>query len=339
MHRQILAVFIGLTAIFPAAAPAGDHGDEAVTLTIYSARKAHLIEPILEAYTRATGVQFHLLTGKPGPLLERLAAGNGGSAVDLLLTVDAGNLWHAAERGLLAPLESEVLTRAVPAALRDPGNRWFGLSKRARTIAYNPARTGPGELSTYEDLADPKWRGRLCLRTAKKVYNQSLVAALIAHHGEAATERIVAGWVANLAADPFSNDTKTLQAVAAGRCDAAIANTYYYGRLMRKEPGLDLALFWPNQDAQGVHVNVSGAGVTARARHPDAARRFLEWLAQPAAQDLFASLNLEYPVREDLPPAPAVAAWGEFRGDAVNLSEAGRLQAAAVRLMDRAGYR
>ena len=339
MHRQILAVFLGISAVLPAAAPASDHGDEPVTLTIYSARKAHLIEPILEAYTRETGVKFDLLTGKPGPLLERLAAGNGNGRVDLLLTVDAGNLWHAAERGLLVPVESESLIRAVPAALRDPGNRWFGLSKRARTIAYNPTRTGPGELSTYEDLADPKWNGRLCLRTSKKVYNQSLVAALIARHGEAETERIVAGWVANLAADPFGNDTKTLQAVAAGRCDAAIVNTYYYGRLMRKEPGLDLALFWPNQDAQGVHVNVSGAGVTARARHPAAARRFLEWLAAPAAQDLFASLNLEYPVREDLPPAPAVAAWGEFRGDAVNLSEAGRLQAAAVRLMDRAGYR
>ena len=339
MNRRILAVFLGLAAAAPPAALADGHADDPVTLTIYSARKAHLIEPILEAYTESSGVRFELLTGKPGPLLERLAAGNGDSRVDVLLTVDAGNLWHAAERGLLAPLESEILTGAVPAALRDPGNRWFGLSRRARTIAYNPTRTGPEELSTYEELADPKWRGRLCLRTSKKVYNQSLVAALIAHHGEEETEKIVRGWVANLAADPFSNDTKTLQAVAAGHCDAAIVNTYYYGRLRRKEPGLELALFWPNQDAQGVHVNVSGAGVTARARHPDAARQFLEWLVAPAAQDLFASLNLEYPVREDLPPAPAVAAWGEFRGDAVNLSEAGRLQAAAVRLMDRAGYR
>ena len=339
MKRRILAVFLGLAAVPTPVALAGSHADDPVTLTIYSARKAHLIEPILEAYTEATGVQFELLTGKPGPLLERLAAGNGNSRVDLLLTVDAGNLWHAAERGLLVPVESEVLSGAVPPALRDPGNRWFGLSRRARTIAYNPTRTGPGELSTYENLAAPKWNGRLCLRTSKKVYNQSLVATLIAHHGEEETEKVVRGWVANLAADPFSNDTKTLQAVAAGHCDAAIVNTYYYGRLRRKEPGLELALFWPNQDAQGVHVNVSGAGVTVRARHPDAARKFLEWLVAPAAQDLFASLNLEYPVREDLPPAPAVAAWGEFRGDAVNLSEAGRLQAAAVRLMDRAGYR
>ena len=339
MNRKLLAVFLGLAAAAPPAALADGHADDPVTLTIYSARKAHLIEPILEAYTESSGVRFELLTGKPGPLLERLAAGNGDNRVDVLLTVDAGNLWHAAERGLLVPLESEILTGAVPAALRDPGNRWFGLSRRARTIAYNPTRTGPGELSTYEDLADPKWQGRLCLRTSKKVYNQSLVATLIAHHGEEETEKVVRGWVANLAADPFSNDTKTLQAVAAGHCDAAIVNTYYYGRLRRKEPGLELALFWPNQGAQGVHVNVSGAGVTVRARHPDAARRFLEWLVQPAAQELFASLNLEYPVREDLPPAPAVAAWGEFRGDAVNLSEAGRLQAAAVRLMDRAGYR
>ena len=309
------------------------------TLTLYSSRKAHLIEPVLELYTQQTAVQFNLHTGKPGPLLERLdAAGKNGGA-DVLLTVDAGNLWHAAERGLLVPIDSEVLAQSVPPALRDPENHWFGFSRRARTLAYNTEKLSPDELSSYEDLADPKWRGRLCLRTSKKVYNQSLVATLIAHHGEEKAEEIVKGWVANLAAEPFSNDTKALQAVAMGRCDVTIANNYYFGRLMRKEPNLKLALFWPNQDSQGVHVNVSGGGLLKISPNPGEAKAFLEWLAQPEAQGLFAELNLEYPVREDVPPASAVQAWGKFRGDSLNLVEAGRLQADAVRLMDRAGYR
>ena len=171
-----------------------------------------------------------------------------------------------AERNLLVPIDSEALAQSVPAALRDPENRWFGFSKRARTLAYNTEKVSPDDLSSYEDLADPKWRGKLCLRTSKKVYNQSLVAALIAHHGEQAAEEMVKGWVANLAVAPFSNDTKALQAVAMGQCDVTIVNSYYYGRLMREEPDLKLALFWPNQDSQGVHVNVSGGGLLAKSR-------------------------------------------------------------------------
>ena len=245
-----------------------------VTLTLYSSRKAHLIEPVLELYTKQTGIRFNLHTGKPGPILERLAAAGKNGGADVLLTVDAGNLWHAAERGLLVPVDSEALVQSVPAALRDPENRWFGFSKRARTLAYNTEKISPDDLSSYEDLADPKWKGRLCLRTSKKVYNQSLVATLIAHHGEEATEETVKGWVANLVAEPFSNDTKALQAVAMGQCDVTIVNTYYYGRLMRKEPDLKLALFWPNQDSQGVHVNISGGGLLALSKHPKRRRPF-----------------------------------------------------------------
>ena len=332
--KKLALALLAFLAVQPALMAA-----DPVTLTLYSSRKAHLIEPVLELYTKQTGIQFNLHTGKPGPILERLAAGGKNGGADILLTVDAGNLWHAAERGLLVPVDSEALAQSVPAALRDPENRWFGFSKRARTLAYNTEKISPGDLTSYEDLADPKWKGRLCLRTSKKVYNQSLVATLIAHHGEGATEEIVKGWVANLAAEPFSNDTKVLQAVAMGQCDVTIVNTYYYGRLMRKEPDLKLALFWPNQDSQGVHVNISGGGLLAVSSHPEAAQAFLEWLAQPEAQGLFAELNLEYPVREDTPPAPEVQAWGEFQGDSLNLAEAGRLQAEAVRLMDRVGYR
>lgn len=227
--------------------------------------------------------------------------------------------------------------------LRDPENEWFGLSVRARTVVYNNARVKPSDLSTYEDLANPKWKGRLCLRTSKKVYNQSLVAMMIYEHGEAKTEDIVRGWVANLATAPFPDDTRAMQAVAAGQCDVTVVNTYYFGRLMEKTPGLPLAIFWPNQNlnnkAAGVHVNISGAGVTRHAKDPAGAQRLLEWLSSAKAQSLFADVNLEYPVNPAVAPDKTVAAWGSFKQNLINVSEAGRLQAQAVRLMDRVGYK
>jgi iron(III) transport system substrate-binding protein len=306
---------------------------------VYSARKEHLIKPLFDLYTQNTGVEIRYITDKAGPLLQRLKAEGKRTPADMLMTVDAGNLWQAAEQGVLASLESDVLTRNIPAHLRDSKNRWFGLSVRARTLAYSTERLDPAELNSYEDLADPKWKGRLCLRTSKKVYNQSLVATLIARHGVEEAERIVRGWVANLAAPPYSNDTKALEAVAAGICDVTIVNTYYFGRLMKKSPAMGLALYWPNQDSSGVHVNVSGAGVTKYAKHPAKAQALLEWLSSPEAQHQFAALNLEYPANPTVDNDPAVQSWGKFKADQLNVAEAGRLQAEAIRLMDRAGYR
>ena len=181
-------------------------------------------------------------------------------------------------------MNSATLKANIPAHLRDPDGHWFGLSVRARTIVYNPKQVKPAELSTYEDLANPKWKGRLCLRTSKKVYNQSLVAMMIARLGEPQSEKVVRGWVANLATDVFPDDTKKMEAIAAGQCDVGIVSTYYYGRLMKKKPELPLALFWPNQKDRGVHVNVSGAGVTQHAKHRAAAVKLLEWLSSEKAQ-------------------------------------------------------
>jgi len=294
---------------------------------------------LFDRYKSKTGISVEYVTDKAGPLLQRLRAEGKRTPADLLMTVDAGNLWQATEQGVLAQTVSEVLAKNIPAHLRDPDDHWFGLSVRARTIAYATDRVKPEELTSYEDLADRKWRGRLCLRTSKKVYNQSLVATLIARHGEEQAEEIVRGWVENLAAKPFSNDTKALEAVAAGLCDVTIVNTYYFGRLQKAKPGLNLALYWPNQGSSGVHVNISGAGVTAFAKHPGEARRLLEWLSSVEAQEIYASLNMEYPVNSAVAVDPAVAAWGNFDSDKLNVSEAGRLQASAIRLMDRAGYR
>lgn len=332
----MLRLALSVTVVAVLLSPLVVHADEVV---VYSARNEHLIKPLFDRYTQETGVQIRYITDKEGPLLQRLAAEGKRTPADMLITVDAGNLWHAAQSGVLAEISSPVLEANVPANLRDPKGRWFGLSERARTIVYSTERVQPGELSSYEGLADPKWHGRLCLRTSKKVYNQSLVASLIARHGEEGAEQIVRGWVANLAAEPFSNDTKAMEAVAAGQCDVTIVNTYYFGRLEKERPDIPLALFWPNQDSSGVHINVSGAGVTAHAKHPEAAQQLLEWLSSETAQGDFAGLNMEYPVNKTVAPDPIVSAWGIFKADDLNVNEAGRLQADAIRLMDRAGYR
>lgn len=308
-------------------------------ITVYSARKEHLIKPLFDAYTAKTGIPIRYVTDKAGPLLARLKAEEANTPADILVTVDAGNLWQAAHQGVLAPLESRALEANVPDHLQDPQNRWFGLSVRARTLVYSPERVRPQDLSTYEDLADPEWKGRLCLRTSKKVYNQSLVAMLIARHGAEKSAQIVRGWVDNLATPPFSNDTKVMQAIAAGQCDVGIVNSYYFGRLQKKDPAIELALFWPNQQGSGVHVNISGAGITRHAKQPQQARQLLEWLSGEEAQRLFAGLNMEYPANPAVATDPLVAAWGEFKGDEINVSKAGELQADAVMLMDRAGYR
>jgi len=311
----------------------------AETLVVYSARNEQLIKPVFDAYTRETGVEIKFTTGDAAVLIERLAAEGRNSPADLLMTVDAGELWNAANRGLLRPVESSVLERNIPAHLRDPGNRWFGLSQRTRTIAYNVKKVDPASLSTYEALAGPAWKGRLCLRTSKKVYNQSLVATMISAHGEEATEKVVRGWVANLATDVFPNDTALLEAIAAGQCDVGIVNSYYYGRIVKERPDFPVRLFWANQGAGGVHVNVSGAGVTKHSRKAAAATRFLEWLSAGEAQAFFAAVNMEFPANPAVTVDPIVKSWGDFEPSLINMAEAGRLQPAAVRLMDRAGYR
>lgn len=308
-------------------------------ITVYSERKEHLLKPLFELYTRNTGIKIRYITDSAGPLIARLQSEGEATPADILITVDAGNLWQAAERNLLQEINSDILLNNVPEHLRSTDRQWFGLSLRARTIVYATDRVQPEMLSTYENLADPMWRGRLCLRTSKKVYNQSLVATMIKTQGEMATENIVKGWVANLATVPYSNDTKVMEAILAGQCDISIVNTYYYGRLKKTNPNLPLALFWPNQQDRGVHVNISGAGVTRHAKSPQLAQGLLEWLSSTEAQYQFAQLNQEYPIHPQVQPSPEVASWGSFKADTVNLEAAGRLQAAAIKLMDRAAYR
>jgi iron(III) transport system substrate-binding protein len=327
-----------LAAVFILVMTAASFASEVV---VYSARKDHLIRPLFDAYKKETGVNVKYVTGKAAPLMQRLKSEGKNSPADLLLTVDAGNLWNAANEELLQSIESGVLNKNIPGHLRDAYNRWFGLSVRARTIVYSTDRVTQSDLSTYEDLGSPEWKGRVCLRTSKKVYNQSLVAMFIAQYGEPKAEKIINSWIDNLAADPFSNDTKVMEAIMAGQCDVGIVNSYYYGRLLKKDPNIPLALFWPNQEIanQGVHVNVSGAGITKHAKNRDEALRLLEWMSSERAQNLFADSNMEYPVNPNVKPHDVVSGWGSFRQNVINIAKAGELQKSAIMLMDRAGYR
>lgn len=312
------------------------------TVTIYSSRNEQLIQPLLDKFTAETGTPVELVTDKPGPLMARLEAESTNTPADVLLTVDAGNLWQAGQKGLLQPLQSNIVNENVPAKYRDADDLWTGLSLRARTIFYDPAKVQPADLSTYADLADPKWKGKLCLRTSKKVYNQSLVASLIEHYGADKTEEIVKGWVANLAAPVFSNDTKMLEAIAAGQCEVGIANSYYYGRVLEDNPDFPVKLFWANQgdgaEDFGTHVNVSGAGVIKNASNPTGARQVIEWLSSDQAQELYASADKEYPVKPGTDHSPMLQSWGTFKQDDINVSIFGKRQAEAIQLMDRAGY-
>jgi iron(III) transport system substrate-binding protein len=308
------------------------------TIVVYSSRAHYGAEPVFDAFTKKTGAPIRFFTGNNNEVFERLRNEGSRTSADVLLTVDAGNLWNAAREGLLAPVSSPVLAANIPEHLRDPENRWFGIAVRARTIMYSTARVKPSDLSTYAALGDPKWKGRLCLRTSSNTYNQSLLGALIKQDGEAAVEKMVRGWVGN---NPtyINGDTQILEAIAAGQCDVGITNTYYLARLLEKNPGFTVAPFWPDQNGHGVHVNVSGAGVGAYAKNRDQAIAFIEFLSTPEAQATLAGASFEYPANPAVEPHAILKKWGTFKSQSVGVAAAGEFQAAAVKLADRAGYR
>jgi len=314
-------------------------------VNVYSARKEDLIKPLLDKFTAKTGIRVNLVTGKEDALLERLKNEGRNSPADLLLTSDAGRLHRAREAGVLAPVQSAALNKLVPAGYRDPEGYWFGLSVRARPIAYVSQRVHANELSTYEALADRKWKGRICIRSSDNIYNQSLVASMIAHRGAAATEAWAKALVANFARPPVGGDRDQVLAAAAGQCDVVVINTYYLAAMLndknaaQREAAHKLKVFWPNQQDRGTHVNVSGIGVTAAAKHRDAAVKLIEYLASDEAQAWYAEVNHEYPIRPGIAESKTLAAFGKFKRDNLSLHQLGQHNAEAVRLMDRAGWK
>lgn len=307
------------------------------SLVIYSSRKEPLIKPFLDDFSKETGIQITLYTGKDGALIERIKSEGSNTPADMLMLADAGNLGYAASQGLFTALQSPIIEQNIPAHLRDPQNLWTGLSIRARTLVYSTERVQPRELSNYQDLADPKWQGRLCLRTAKTVYNKSLIASQIAHNGEAKTETMVNGWVRNLAAKPFAKDSEVMTAILDNRCDVGIVNTYYFGQEMAKKPTAKLALFWANQSTTGTHINVSGAGIVKHSDQQANARKLIEWLSRDPAQSLYSQANFEYPANPKIAVSARIAAWGDFKADTLSLGKVAELQENAVRLMQKAG--
>ena len=260
-------------------------------LTIYTSRQPQLLEPILEKFSEETGIKVNLLSGNAQELMERIVIEDDKSRADIFMTVDAGVLWQAAERNIFSETKSEVLEANIPSYLRDPSGRWFGLSKRARTIVYSSDQFSESDFSTYEDLANSKWKGKLCLRTSKKVYNRSLIASMIDAYGFDKAKEVVAGWVSNLTTEVFSNDTNALKAVSSGQCGVTIVNTYYLARLLDDPKYDNLKLFWANQDDRGVHVNISGAGIVKSSKNKEDAQILLEYLSSEKAQDFYASAN------------------------------------------------
>jgi iron(III) transport system substrate-binding protein len=315
-------------------------------LNLYTSRHYQTDEALYSGFTRATGIKLNRIEAGEDALIERIRNEGARSPADVLVTVDAGRLWRAEQLGLFQPVKSALLESRIPASFREPGGLWFGYSLRARVIAYNKAKVKAGELSSYEDLADAKWRGRLCMRSSSNIYNLSLMGALIEHLGEAQAEAWAKAVLANLAREPKGGDTDQLKSVAAGECDVTISNQYYYARLARSAKAEDrqvaekVSVLFPNQASWGTHVNISGAGVMKNAPHREAAVKFLEYLAGDEAQRYFADGNNEWPVVPSVQVMnPVLSAFGAFKYDPVNVAVLGRNQPASQRLYDRVAWK
>jgi iron(III) transport system substrate-binding protein len=313
-------------------------------VNLYSTRQESLIRPILDEFEKDNNVKVNVVFAKKG-MLERLKSEGMNSPADAVLTVDISRIAAHKEAGVLQPIESEVLNANIPSQYRDPAGEWFGLSARSRVIFYSKDRVKPSELSTYEDLADPKWKGRICVRSSSNAYNQSLLASLVVHNGAEAAEKWAQGIKDNLARKPQGGDRDQIKAVAAGECDIAIANSYYYGAMQNSDDEVQLdatkkvALFWPNQEGRGAHFNISGAGVTKSAKNKEAAIKLIEYLSDTKAQEFYASTNYEFPVKPGVELDETVESWGEFKADEVGLDKVADAQAEAVKIFDRVGWR
>jgi iron(III) transport system substrate-binding protein len=329
----------GLSMLHPmrARAAAGE-------VNIYSARHYPADEQLFARFTEETGIAVNQIKGKGEELMERIKLEGDQSPADLFITVDAGNLWRAQDQGIYQPVETAELTKHIPANLREPTGLWFSFAKRARVFVYDTNKVKAEELSTYEDLASDKWKGRVLIRSSNNIYNQSLVASIIHNDGAEKAEAWCKGIVANMARAPKGGDTDQINALVAGEGDIAVSNTYYFARMLSGDDDAlktklkNCKVFFPNQGDRGTHVNVSGAGVAAHAPNKDNAIKFLEFMISPEAQAIFAGANFEYPVRDGAEQAPVIAEWGKFKEDEINVAELGKNNAEAVKVMDRAGW-
>ena len=317
----------------------------AAEVNIYSARKEDLIKPLLVQFEEKTGIKVNLITSKADALLQRLISEGKNSPADILITTDAGRLYRAQQAKVLQAIQSETLEASVPEQYRDPDGYWYGLSLRARPIVYAVNRVKPEQLSSYEALANAEWKNRVCIRSSDNIYNQSLVAALISHLGEEATQNYITTLAQNFARPPQGGDRDQVKAIASGQCDVAIINNYYLGQMLTStdpselEAAKQVKIFWPNQEDRGTHVNISGAAVTASSKNKEAAISLLEFLVSDDAQTWYAKTNIEYPIKPGVQASDILQSWGEFKADSLSLRQLGELNAQAVKIMDHAKWK
>jgi len=312
-------------------------------VNIYSYRQPYLINPLLEDFTKKTGIETKVIFTKKG-LIERMAAEGRLSPADVLLTVDIGRLTGAVEKGVVQPVSSDVLLANIPAIYRSADNNWFGLTLRSRVVYASKERVKQKNI-TYEELADPKWRGRICMRSGQHVYNVAMIAAMIKHHGRDWTKTWLEGVKANLARRPSGNDRGQVKAVFAGQCDLAIGNTYYMGKMQlnekkpeQKQWAASVKILFPNSEKRGAHVNLSGMVLAKYAPHKENAIKLMEYLSSDAAQKIYAQVNHEYPVKEGVEWSDLVKSWGVFKADTVSLDEIAKLRKAASLLVDETDF-
>jgi iron(III) transport system substrate-binding protein len=336
--RTIILGFAALAAL-PASA-------QEKVLNLYSSRHYQTDEALYTGFTKATGIKVNRIEAGEDALIERIKNEGERSPGDVLVTVDAGRLWRAEQLGLFQPTKSGILGKRIPANLREPGGHWYGFSTRARLIAYNKAKVKAGEIQNYEDLADAKWKGRVCMRSSTNIYNLSLMGAMIDHLGEQKAEQWAQGVRANLAVDPKGGDTDQLKNVAAGQCDVTISNQYYYARLLRsqkpdeRQVGERIGIVFPNQKSWGTHVNISGAGVLKHAPNKEAAVKFLEYLASDDAQRYFADGNNEWPVVAGVKvDNPVLNSFADFKRDTLNVAQLGKNQPSSQKIYDRVAWK
>jgi iron(III) transport system substrate-binding protein len=346
-HSVLALLFSGLATVTGMVSITGamtfSSSADAAEVNVYSARQEELIKPVLDKFSAQTGIKVNLITGKPDELISRMASEGRNSPADVLISTDVGRLYRAQTQGLLQPIASEALTAAIPAHLRDPAQHWFGLTLRARPVLYIPGKVDPKDLSTLEDLTAAKWRGRICIRSSDNIYNQSMLAAMIATIGEEKTLAFAKGLVANFAQPPKGGDRDQIKAAAAGVCDIAIANTYYLAGMFDDAADAKAAkqvkVFWPNQADRGAHINISGAGVAKYAPNKAAAQQLIEYMVQPEAQNWYATANHEYPVLAGVKWSPVLESFGTFKADPLPLVKLGELNSKALMLMDQAGWK
>jgi len=337
-----LNFLVGLAAVLSVSLTATSQS-RATELNIYSHRQPFLIKPFLDAFTKKTGTSVNIVYASKG-LAQRLEAEGSNSPADVILTVDIARLMVYADKNLLAPATSEVLKENIPVHLRDPKNRWFAFSTRARVLAVSKDAKDANELRSYEDLAKPVWRQRICSRPGSHVYNRALVASMIKSKGEEQTEQWAKGVVANFARRPQGNDRAQVKAIYEGVCDIAFINSYYFGKLKFSDKPAQrkwaeaVTLLFPNQDNRGTHMNISGGGIAKHSKNKAEAERFLEFLTSPKAQQLYGEVNFEYPVNSAVELSPELKSWGEFKTDTTPILEIAQLAPKAQKIIDRAGW-